>query len=73
MNSSTKSPGNPPVYEQLRIPVMVNTEPAEIGFIRRLVAAHLLKVKSGNITDEGRKALLKLYNDLNELEHLLKE
>lgn len=73
MNSLTKSPSSPPVYEQLRIDIEVNTEAAEIGFLRTLLAAHALKIKSGNLTDAGRKGLLNILEDLNSIEHMLRE
>jgi len=63
----------PPLYRILGIPSDYGTEGAEIGFLRTLIQAHAGKVKSGNITIEGRKLLLAIYNDLNEIEHLLKE
>jgi len=67
-----KSPGSPPVYKQLSIDIAVDTEGAEIGFIHTLIAAHALKIKSGNLTDAGRKGLLDILEDLRSIEHLLK-
>jgi hypothetical protein len=72
MDSSTKSPGRPPIYGQLHIDIEINTEAAEIGFLRSLLSAHILKVNSGNITDAGRTGLLNILEDLNTVEHLLK-
>lgn len=69
----TTSPSSPPVYEQLGIDVSVDTEGAEIGFLRTLLAAHALKIKSGNLTDAGRKGLLDILEDLRSIEQLLKE
>ncbi len=72
MVSSMKSPGRPPIYEQLHIDMKINTEAAEIGFLRTLIAAHVLKVNSGNITNAGRAGLLNILEDLNIVEQLLK-
>jgi hypothetical protein len=68
-----KSPGRPSIYEQLRIPIAVNTEGAEIGFLRTLVAAHIQRVKSGNMSKKGKSGLLQLLRQLQTIEHLLKE
>jgi hypothetical protein len=76
MAHSTKShfSKEPPIYRQLGIDIAgVDEEATEIGLIRTLLAAHIAKVTSGNIGTDGRQGLLKILNDLEEVERFLKE
>jgi len=73
MDYLKKYPGNPPIYQQLCIPISIDASGVEIGFIRTLVTAHICRVKSGSMGTAGKRGLVELLNSLQEIEHLLKE
>ena len=73
MNTSQKSPSRPPVYEQLSIPVYIETDVMEISFINTLLLAHLGRVRSGSMGKAGRQQLLTILKNLSEIESILKE
>lgn len=60
------------IWDFLEIGEM-SREAAELGYIRTMVNAHVRKLYSGNITEEGRKVLRELLKDLKQVEHMLEE